>query len=72
MLRDNSYHALSKDYQKVRVEKFRNSRNFHGAKMSGNGKRGCNISFDSTLEENNQDHVKRRSNLSIVDPDQEE
>ena len=58
--RDDSYHTLSRDSQKVGIEEHRNSAHFYGAIESGDGKCGCNFSFDDVPEECKQVRIERR------------
>ena len=54
------------------IEDCGNSKNFYGIITSGNGKSGRKFSFDNVPDAHNEVHVKRRSILSVADPDEED
>ena len=58
--------------QQVGLEKYGNSRNFHGNIISGSGKEGCKIQFDDLPSDNQIVHVKKRNAITVADPAEEE
>ena len=70
--RENVCYALVHYQKKFGMEDYSNIINFNGTIISGNGKNGCSASFDDMPADYNEAHVKRRSMLSIVDPEEEE
>ena len=58
--------------QQVGLEKYGNSRNFHGNIISGSGKEGCKIQFDDLPSDNQIVYVKRRNAITVADPAEEE
>ena len=72
MRRDNLFHILAEARQKVGMEKFGNSRNFHGHMISGNGKIGYQIKFDDLPSGLQKAHVKRRNIITVLDKEEEE
>ena len=44
--RDNLFHILKSEAQKIDIAEYGNSRNFYGVIASGNGKQGYQIKFD--------------------------
>ena len=40
--------------------------------LSGDGKTGCNVSFDDFPSDLKHAHVKRRNTLKTVDPEEDE
>ena len=54
------------------MEKYGNSRNFHGTILSGSGKTGYNIRFDDLPAGKQEVFVKRRTIIDVVDPAEEE
>ena len=70
--RDNLFHILTDPRQKVGLEKFGNSRNFHGDIISGNGKTGYYINFDDLPSGLQKVYVKRRNIITVADKEEEE
>ena len=69
--RNNLYHILN-ETQQIGLEKFGNSRNFHGNIISGNGKQGYKIKFDDLTSDDQIVYVKRRNIITVVDENEEE
>ena len=63
---------LTHNHYKVGMEECGNIRNFYSATISGNEKSGFNDSFYDMLAEHKEVLIKRRSMLSVADPDEEE
>ena len=70
--RNNLFHILPDPEQKKGMEKYGNSRNFHGDIVSGNGKSGYQIRFDDLPSGKQIVYVKRRNIISVVDRGEEE
>ena len=62
--RDNLFHTLKSDKQKEDIQKYGNSRNFHGEIISGNEKRVYNIKFDDLPADDQMVYVCRREHHS--------
>ena len=69
--RNNLYHVLN-ETQQVGLEKFGNSRNFHGNIISGSGKQGNKVKFDDLPSDDQIVYVKRRNVITVVDLTEEE
>ena len=54
------------------MENYGHSMHFYGIITSGNGISGRNTSFDNVLADHKEVHIKRRSILSVADPEEEE
>ena len=70
--RDNLFHILKSDKQKVDIQQYGNSRNFHGEIMSGNGKQGYNIKFDDLPADDQMVYVRRRNIIVVIEEGEEE
>ena len=70
--RDNLFHILKSDKQKEDIQKYGNSRNFHGEIISGNGKQGYNIKFDDLPAEDQMVYVRRRNIIVVLEEGEEE
>ena len=70
--RDNLFHILKSDKQKEDIQKYGNSRNFHGEIISGSGKQGYNIRFDDLPADDQIVYVRRRNIITVIEEGEEE
>ena len=66
------FHILKSEKQKDDIQKYGNSRNFHGEIISGNGKQGYNIKFDDLPADDQVVYVRRRNIIVVVEEGEEE
>ena len=66
------FHILKSEKQKDGIQKYGNTRNFHGEIISGNGKQGYNIKFDDLPADNPVVYVRWRNIIVVVEEGEEE
>jgi len=70
--KENLFHILKSDNQKEYIKKYRNSRNFYGKIVSGNGKDGYCIKFDDLSADDQVVYACGTNVITVVNEGEEE